>query len=268
MGREMSRATLHAVTGVTGRSEQGSHSSDRGMPGDLPRTGLLDCGRSQGRMIAIIDYGAGNLRSVANAIAGLGHAPVVTSNPDDLSGAAAVVLPGVGAAADTMRNLEGRGFAGAIRRVVAAGTPLLAICVGMQVLFDETEEGGRHRCLGIIPGAVRRLPPGLKAPHMGWNQVTQKIQHPIFDSIPDGADFYFVHSYYADVQDGTVVAGTTDYGITFCSALVSGNLIATQFHPEKSGANGLRMYHNFLNLTAKAGKHRSGEISNQEVCAP
>ncbi len=206
-------------------------------------------------MIAIIDYGAGNLRSVANAVAKLGYRPTVTSNPGDLPGAAAVILPGVGAAADTMRNLERLGLSEAIRQVVADGLPMLAICVGMQVLFDETEEGGRHRCLGIIPGAVRRLPPGLKIPHMGWNQVSRKIRHPLFNSIPDGANFYFVHSYCAEPRDPAVVAGTTDYGASFCSALVSGNLMATQFHPEKSGENGLRMYENFLRMASVTGRH-------------
>jgi glutamine amidotransferase len=172
-------------------------------------------------MIAIIDYGAGNLRSVANAIAKLGYQATVTSNPGDLPDAAAVILPGVGAAADTMRNLERLRLSEAIRQVVADGLPMLAVCVGMQVLFDETEEGGRHRCLGIIPGVVKRLPPGLKIPHMGWNQVHQSIRHPL----------------------------------SFCSALVSGNLMATQFHPEKSGENGLRMYENFLRLASVTGKH-------------
>jgi glutamine amidotransferase len=205
-------------------------------------------------MIAIIDYGAGNLRSVANAIAKLGHQPTMTSNPGDLPGAAAVILPGVGAAADTMRNLDRLGLSEAIRRVVADEVPMLAICVGMQVLFDETEEGGRHRCLGIIPGVVRRLPPGLKIPHMGWNQVSQKIRHPLFDSVADRANFYFVHSYCAEPRDLAVVAGTTDYGIPFCSALARGNLIATQFHPEKSGENGLRMYENFLKMASVARK--------------
>jgi imidazole glycerol-phosphate synthase subunit HisH len=206
-------------------------------------------------MIAIIDYGAGNLRSVANAVARLGYKPTVTSNPADLPSAAAVILPGVGAAADTMQNLERLGLSEAIRRVVADGIPMLAICVGMQVLFDETEEGGRHRCLGIIPGVVRRLPHGLKIPHMGWNQVHQKMRHPLFDSIPDGANFYFVHSYHAEPSDSAVVAGTTDYGAPFCSAVVSGNLMATQFHPEKSGKNGLRMYENFLRLASVTGGH-------------
>jgi glutamine amidotransferase len=206
-------------------------------------------------MIAIIDYGAGNLRSVANAVAKLGYEPTVTSNPGDLPGAAAVILPGVGAAADTMSNLDRLGLSETIRQVVADGLPMLAICVGMQVLFDETEEGGRHHCLGIIPGVVRKLPPGLKIPHMGWNQVYQKIRHPLFNSIPDGANFYFVHSYCAEPRDPTVVAGTTDYGGMFCSAIVKGNLMATQFHPEKSGESGLRMYENFLRLASVAGRH-------------
>jgi glutamine amidotransferase len=205
-------------------------------------------------MIAIVDYGAGNLRSVANAIARLGYEPTVTSKPGDLPGAAAVILPGVGAAADTMRNLERLGLSEAIRQVAADGLPMLAICVGMQVLFDETEEGGRHRCLGIIPGVVKRLPPGLKIPHMGWNQVHHKVDHPLFDSIPDGANFYFVHSYCAEPKDSAAVAGTTDYGVRFCSALVRGNLMATQFHPEKSGENGLRMYENFLRLASVTGR--------------
>jgi glutamine amidotransferase len=204
----------------------------------------------QGTMVFVIDYGAGNLRSVANAVATLGYQAKVTDNPRDVVAAAAVILPGVGAAADTMRRLEKTGMADAIRRVIAAKKPFLAICVGMQVLFDETEEGGRHRCLGIIPGVVRRLPPGSKIPHMGWNQLNQNIRQSLFDSIPDGANFYFVHSYYAEPQDGSVVAGTTDYGIPFCSALVRGNLVATQFHPEKSGENGLKMYKNFLKLAA------------------
>jgi len=132
---------------------------------------------------------------------------------------------------------------------------MLAVCVGMQVLFDETEEGGRHRCLGIIPGVVKRLTPGRKIPHMGWNQVSQKIRHPLFDSIPDGANFYFVHSYCAEPEDGGVVAGMTEYGGSFCSALVRGNLMATQFHPEKSGENGIRMYENFLRLASVTGRH-------------
>ena len=206
------------------------------------------------RKIAVIDHGAGNMRSVTNAISGLGYQATVTSDPADLRDAAAVILPGVGAAGDTMHNLERLGLSQPICRVVADGLPMLAICVGMQVLFEETEEGGRHHCLGIIPGVVRRLPFGLKIPHMGWNQVDQKTWHPVFDSIPDGANFYFVHSYCAEPRDPAVVAGTTEYGASFCSAVVVGNLVATQFHPEKSGEHGLRMYENFLRLASVTGR--------------
>jgi glutamine amidotransferase len=208
-------------------------------------------------MIAIIDYGAGNLRSVANAIAKLGYQPRVTGNPRDVVGAAAVILPGVGAAADTMRSLEKAGMADAICQVISDNKPLFAVCVGMQVLFTATEEGGWHRCLGIIPGMVKRLPPGLKVPHMGWNQVKQREKHPLFDSIPDGANFYFVHGYYAAPDDVSLVAATTEYGVSICSVVASGNMIATQFHPEKSGEHGLRMYGNFLRTAlARIGAER------------
>ena len=199
-------------------------------------------------MIAIIDYGGGNLRSVANAVARLGYQAEVTNNPHDVLDAAVAILPGVGAAGDTVHRLEKAGMSGAIRELVSDDRPLLAICVGMQVLFDGTEEGGWHDCLGIIPGVVRRLPPGLKVPHMGWNQVRQQVGHPIFDGIPDETNFYFVHSYYADPEDVTVVSGVTEYGVAMCSMLVKGNLVATQFHPEKSGEYGLRMYDNFFKM--------------------
>ena len=199
-------------------------------------------------MIAIIDYGAGNLRSVANAIAKLGYQSRVTSNPGDVLGAAAVIFPGVGAAADTMHNLRESGMAEVIRQLISEEQPLFAVCVGMQVLFSGTEEGGWHECLGVIPGVVRRLRSGGKIPHMGWNQVKQRLMHPIFDAIPDEANFYFVHSYYADPDDMSVVAGTTDYGVSMCSVVIKGSLVATQFHPEKSGDYGLRMYSNFLKM--------------------
>jgi glutamine amidotransferase len=199
-------------------------------------------------VIAIIDYGAGNLRSVANAIAKLGYQSMVTSNAGEVLGAAAVILPGVGAAANTMRNLAESGMAEVIHQLISEGRPLFAICVGMQVLFSGTEEGGWHDCLGVIPGAVRKLPPGIKTPHMGWNQVKQRFVHPLFDGIPDEANFYFVHSYYADPEDMSAVAATTEYGVSICSVLNRGNLVATQFHPEKSGENGLRMYANFLKM--------------------
>jgi glutamine amidotransferase len=199
-------------------------------------------------VIAIIDYGAGNLRSVANAIARLGYQPRVTSNLGDVLNAAAVILPGVGAAADTMHSLAESGMAEVIRQRISEERPLFAVCVGMQVLFSGTEEGGWHQCLGMIPGDVRKLPPGLKIPHMGWNQVKQRLVHPLFDDIPDEANFYFVHSYYADPEDLSMVAGTTNYGVSMCSVVVKGSLVATQFHPEKSGEHGLKMYSNFLKM--------------------
>jgi glutamine amidotransferase len=199
-------------------------------------------------IIAIIDYGAGNLRSVANAIRKLGYQPRVTSEPGEVLDAAIVILPGVGAAADTMNSLEGLGMTNAIRQLIQQGRPLFAICVGLQILLSGTEEGGWHECLGVIPGIVRKLPLGLKIPHIGWNQVKQRLTHPVFEGIPDEANFYFVHSFYAEPEDMSVVAGTTSYGVSICSMVIKDNLVATQFHPEKSGEHGLKMYANFLKI--------------------
>jgi glutamine amidotransferase len=145
-----------------------------------------------------------------------------------------------------MENLKAIGMADVIRQLIDAKRPLFAVCVGLQLLFSGTEEGGWHECLNIIPGTVRRLPAGLKIPHMGWNQVKQIVKHQVFDAIPDEANFYFVHSYYVDPEDKSVIAGTTDYGPSFGSVIIRDNLVATQFHPEKSGNWGLRMYSNFL----------------------
>ncbi len=199
-------------------------------------------------MIAVIDYGAGNLRSVANALTLLGYRYVITDKSPDIINASAVVLPGVGAAADAMISLKRLGLIDPIRNLVSWNRPLLGICLGLQLLFTGTEEGGWNECLKIVPGKVKKLPPGLKIPHMGWNQVEQKFTHPIFEGIPDKTNFYFVHSYYVDPDDRTVVVGETDYGISFCSAIARGNLVATQFHPEKSGEFGLRIYRNFFKM--------------------
>ena len=201
-------------------------------------------------MITIIDYGSGNLRSVTNAITQLGYQPKITSSVNELLDAQAVILPGVGAAADTMASLRTLGLADPIRQIIAEGRPFFGVCIGLQVLFTSTEEGGGHECLGILPGRVKRLPSGMKIPHMGWNQVKQRLSHPIFDGIPDEANFYFVHSYYVEPEDKSLIAADTDYGITICSVIAKGNLIATQFHPEKSGESGLRMYRNFIELTS------------------
>ena len=202
-------------------------------------------------MIVVVDYGAGNLRSVANALIRLGYRPEITSRPQDLSDASAVILPGVGAAADTMASLTRLGLADPLRRFITNGRPFFGVCMGLQVLFTDTEEGGWHECLGIIPGRVKKLPDGQKIPHMGWNQVKQRRDHPVFSGIPDETCFYFVHSYYVEPEDKGLVAGETEYGATICSVIARGNLVATQFHPEKSGELGLKMYDNFLKLVVK-----------------
>jgi imidazole glycerol-phosphate synthase subunit HisH len=197
-------------------------------------------------MIAIIDYGAGNLRSVSNAVNRLGYSAQITSQPEVILKAQAVIFPGVGAAGDTMTTLRKLGLDVTIRQLVSLDRPLLAICIGLQVMFTGTEEGGWYECLNILPGRVRKLPAGLKIPHMGWNQVRQKVTHPLFDGIPQAANFYFVHSYYGAPEDPAAVIAETDYGLTFCSAVARGNLVATQFHPERSGDLGLQIYENFF----------------------
>ena len=199
-------------------------------------------------MIVVIDYGAGNLRSVTNALLKIGCHPKVTGDPAVVLKADAVIFPGVGAAKDVMSSLKKSGLDIAIKEFIGKGKPFLGVCIGMQVLLSSTEEDGGHDCLGIVPGKVKRLPQGMKVPHMGWNQVRQVRIHPIFDGIPDNENFYFVHSYYADPDDASVRIGTTEYGVEICSALSKGNLIATQFHPERSDASGLKFYSNFLKL--------------------
>jgi imidazole glycerol-phosphate synthase subunit HisH len=200
--------------------------------------------------IAIIDYGAGNLRSVLNAIRHLGYVSTVTSDPEIVRQAGVVILPGVGAAADTVASLKRLGLAEPVHEVITSQRPFLGICIGLQVLFTTTEEGGLQPCLDIIAGTVKKLPPGLKVPHMGWNQVKQKFSHPVFQGIPDGSNFYFVHSYYVEPEDRSLVLAETDYGIPFCSAIARGNQVAVQFHPEKSGEFGLRFYDNFLKMAS------------------
>ncbi len=197
-------------------------------------------------MIAIIDYGAGNLHSVGNAIARLGYEAKITTSAADIASAQAVVFPGVGAAGETMKHLIGLGLVTPICRYIGQDRPFFAVCIGLQVLFDATEEGGDQPCLGVIPGRVRLLPPGLKTPHMGWNQVRQVRSHPIFAGIPDNANFYFVHSYYGKPEDEAVIAGETEYSTVIPSVIARGNLVATQFHPEKSGEMGLKIYDNFI----------------------
>ena len=203
--------------------------------------------------IAVIDYGAGNLRSVVRALGKVGAALNVTSDPEVVRAAPAVVLPGVGATLDTMQSLQRLDLVEAIGDVIRAGTPFLGICVGMQVLCEESAEFGPHACLGVVRGSVRRLPDGQKVPQIGWNQVGYSNgagAHPLFAGIPNDSDFYFVHSYYCDLADERLVAGATDYGIAFPSALLHGNLAAVQFHPEKSGRWGLQLLSNFVAWSA------------------
>ncbi len=200
------------------------------------------------KRVVVLDYGAGNLRSVVRAVEHAGFTPDVASDPRALDDADAVVMPGVGAAADTMRNLEEGGFVEPLRAYIQAQRPFLGVCMGLQALLTTSEEGGSHACLDIVPGEVRRIERtnGQKVPHMGWNEVTQVREHPIFDDIPDGSYFYFVHSYYPDPEDESLVVGKTTYGVEFASVIARDGLVATQFHPEKSGKVGLQLYRNFL----------------------
>lgn len=203
-------------------------------------------------MIAIIDYGMGNLRSVQKGFEKVGCDAVVTSDPKVLLDAERVVLPGVGAFRDCIRNLEEGGFVEPILKVIKEGKPFLGICLGLQLLFTESEEFGIHKGLNVIPGKVLRFPEGmheageeLKVPHMGWNQLDIKRPSPLFNGIDSGSNVYFVHSYYVKPEDESVVAATTNYGIDFCAAIWRDNVVAAQFHPEKSQEKGLTMLKNF-----------------------
>ncbi len=201
-------------------------------------------------MIAIIDYQMGNLRSVQKAFEKVGHEARITNDPRDLSRAAKIVLPGVGAFEDAIAELKRRDFVKPIRESIAQGTPFLGICLGLQLLFDVSYEGGEHEGLGIVPGKVLRfdVPPEFKVPHMGWNQARFTRPAPIFAGIDEGTHFYFVHSYYVCPDDPGVVAVATEYHRPFCAAIWQDNLFATQFHPEKSQAHGLQVLKNFAEL--------------------
>ena len=197
--------------------------------------------------LVVIDYQSGNLRSVAKALESTGVHPVITSDPEDLVAADGLVLPGVGSGPAAMEALKQRGLVQPLREYVDSGRPFLGVCLGLQLLMERTDEGDAP-CLGIIPGEVKRLPATLKVPHMGWNSVQLQGGGPLFQGIPQDSHFYFVHSYYAAPEDAASVAGTTEYGKPFCSIYARDNLVATQFHPEKSGLVGLRLYQNFVDL--------------------
>lgn len=201
-------------------------------------------------MIAIIDYGMGNLRSVQKGFEKVGHAATITNDRESLRRADRLVLPGVGAFPDAMRELQARELVEPIREFIAADKPFLGICLGLQLLFDIGYEGGRHEGLGILPGEVRRfeVPAELKVPHMGWNQLSFRGDCRLFEGLGDGTHAYFVHSYYVAPRSRDVIAAETEYGGLFCSAIARGKLWATQFHPEKSQADGLRMLRNFAEL--------------------
>lgn len=197
-------------------------------------------------MIAIVDYGMGNLRSVQRAFAAAGHPATVTSSPADVEQAERLVVPGVGAFGDAMAELARRGLDAPVRSALRRGKPFLGICLGLQVLFEESEEFGRHAGLGVLGGRVVRFPAGeLRVPHLGWNQVRRLRDHPVLAGIEDGTYFYFVHSYHVAPSDPSVVATVTDYGGEFVSAVASGGIFACQFHPEKSQAAGLTLLANF-----------------------
>ena len=196
-------------------------------------------------MIAVIDYGRGNLGSVENALERLGMRAVVTQDPRVVEDARALVLPGDGAFHDAMSNLQSLGLLEPLKAALDEGRPFLGICLGYQLLFTESEEFGQGKGLDVIPGTVRRFPGGLKVPHMGWNAVEHRGDLPIFDGIPSGAHFYFVHSYYPSATDPSLPAATCTYGVTFPAAVGRGTLFATQFHPEKSQRWGLKLLANF-----------------------
>jgi imidazole glycerol-phosphate synthase subunit HisH len=195
--------------------------------------------------VAIIDYGVGNLRSVEKAFAAMGCESIVSGDESVLRKAERLVLPGVGAFAACMKALKERGFDRLVQERVSEGTPLLGVCVGMQLLFDESEEFGSTRGLGLLRGSVRRFRGDLVVPHVGWNRIHQKRAHPLFEGIEEGAFCYFVHSFYCEAGDAGVVVGETEYGVRYASVVAEGNVCGVQFHPEKSQEIGLRMLRNF-----------------------
>ncbi len=211
--------------------------------------------------IGVVDYGMGNLRSVAKALESLGFRTVVSGKAAELARCRGIVLPGVGAFRDCMLNLGRQGLLPFLSDVLAEGRPFLGICLGLQVLFAESEEFGRHAGIGFFPGRVVRFPAAmraegtpLKVPHMGWNRVDFTTAHPVLRGIPSGSWFYFVHSYYVVPDDPGVVACRTAYGVDFASAVGKGNLLAVQFHPEKSQAAGLAVLSNFGRLCRGAAR--------------
>jgi imidazole glycerol-phosphate synthase subunit HisH len=200
--------------------------------------------------IAVLDYGSGNLHSVSRALQAAGAQPVVTADAEEVARADALVIPGVGHFGQCMRAIAGLGLDGVVRDVTASDTPVFGVCVGMQVLFEGSDEDAEPG-LGILDGTCRLLPPTVKVPHMGWNTVAWLGSHPYVAGIPESARFYFVHSYAPDVSDAATI-GVTEHGRPFSAVATAGNVFATQFHPEKSGGWGLHLYRNFVESVAAA----------------
>lgn len=210
-------------------------------------------------MIAVVDYGAGNVQSVVNALDAIGADARLTTDPVTIRSAQGVIVPGVGAARDTMQNLERGGLVEPIMDAIHAGTPYLGVCMGMQALMTYSEEHGGQRCLDVVPGTVRELGVDLAVPHMGWNGVTRTSAgqgHPLLAGIPDGAEFYFVHSFACFPDDPSWVLAETEYGTRFPCIVGRGNIMSIQFHPERSGAYGLRLLRNFTGIVEAGGVDR------------
>lgn len=207
-------------------------------------------------MIAIIDYGAGNIRSVEKALVHIGCQVTVTRDPEVLLAADAAVLPGVGSFGDAMCALRARGLEAPIRAFVASGRPFLGICLGLQILFESSEESPGVAGLGLLRGKIVRIPAGegLKIPHMGWNSLTIHRTRGLFARIPADPYVYFVHSYYLRAEDESIVSATTEYGVTIHAAVQKDNLLACQFHPEKSGAVGIELLRNFAAMAGEGGR--------------
>jgi glutamine amidotransferase len=198
----------------------------------------------------IIDYGMGNLRSVEKAVEAVGGTPVITGDPDAVRKTARLILPGVGAFGDAMENLRRNGMDQAIREAVSAGKPLLGLCLGLQLIFTKSEEFGNHEGLNLIPGNVRRFDePGLRVPHVGWNQIEGDRQNPLLKDIPEGSYFYFVHSFYVEPAESEDILRWTSYGRRFCSIACRDNVWGAQFHPEKSQETGKKLLRNFLEIS-------------------
>ncbi len=207
--------------------------------------------REMSLMIAIINYNAGNITSVARALHSIGQDFVITDDTKELDAASHIIFPGVGAAGEAMAYLKGKKLDSSLRLCFSSGKPLMGICLGTQIILDYSEENATD-CIGLVAGSTKRFPDhltdagqALKIPHMGWNSVSFRRQHPVFEGLAPEAEFYFVHSYYPAPSDDAAVLGTTDYGISFCSVISVRNMVAMQFHPEKSGRPGLQILQNF-----------------------